>query len=107
VALNRQSQGVQHPLRRKEIRDDPLRNGNRLRGNAKGLRIEAKIDDQFFRRASDAAEVGVKCQSLRIVNLDLDPLLGLRGRLGIFNLNFWFLRHNKLLVLQDVKAKKI
>ena len=77
VPLNRQLQGVQHPLGREEIRDDPLGDGDRLRGNAKGLRIETKIDDQLLRRARNAAEIGVKRQRLRIVNFDLGTLLGL------------------------------
>ena len=36
VTLDRHGQGLQHPLRREEVRDDPLRDGDRLRGHAKG-----------------------------------------------------------------------
>ena len=88
VPLNRQLQGVQHPLGREEIRDDPLRDGDRLRGNAKRLGIETEIDDQLLRRARNAAEVGIKGQRLRIVDLDLDALLGLSRSLGASRLGF-------------------
>jgi len=107
VPLNRQLQSVQHPLGRKEIRDNPLRNGDRLRGNAKRLRIETKVDNQFFGRTSNAAKVGVERQRLRVVNLDLRTLLGLACNLGGIKLDFWFLGHRKLLVLKTVKGETI
>ena len=81
VPLDRQLQGVQHALRRVEVRDDPLRHRNRMRRHSERLRIQTEIDDQFFRRARDAAEVGVKSHHLGIVDFHLHPLWGLRRSL--------------------------
>jgi len=75
-----QRQGVQHPFGRVEVRDDPVRDGNRLRRHAERLWIEPEIDDQLLGRPGDPAEVGVGRHRLRIVDLDLHPLLRLLRR---------------------------
>ena len=82
VPLNGHLQGMQHPLGREEVGDDPLRNHDRLGGDAKRLRIQTEVDDQLFRRARDAAEIGVAGQCLGVVDLDLDPSGAGRPALG-------------------------
>ena len=81
VPLDGQAQGVQHALGRVEVRDDPLRDRNRMRRHSERLRIQAEIDDQFFRRAGNTAEVGVQRHHLGIVDFHLHPLWDLRGSL--------------------------
>ena len=79
MTLDGQRQRVQHPLGGEEVRDDPLRDRDRLRRYPERLRIQPEIDDQLLRRAGDAAEIRVAGQRLRVVDLDL---LSLRGGLG-------------------------
>ena len=51
MALDGQTEGVQHSFGGVEVRDDPLRDRDRMRGHSEGLRIQTEIDDQFLRRA--------------------------------------------------------
>ena len=70
VPLDRRLQSQQHPLCRVKIGNDPIRNGNRRRGNANRLRIETKVHNQFFGRAGDSAKVGVSRVHIGIIKFN-------------------------------------
>ena len=60
VPLDRHVQRLQHPLGREVVDDDPLLHIDRFGRHAERLRIQAEVENEFFRRAGDAAEVCVQ-----------------------------------------------
>ncbi len=94
MTLKRHSKRVIQTFSREEVDDDTLGNRDRLRRNAHRLGIETKIDDQFFRRAGNAAKVRIGSDDVRIVNFELRTRCRLGGvffffifRHGGFSLN--------------------
>ncbi len=75
MPLDREVQGVQQALGREVVGDDPLRDGHGFAGDAEGLGIQAEVDDQLFRRAGDAAEIGVGGDGVLVFDLHADALL--------------------------------
>ena len=76
VAGDGHLQGVREPLGSEEIDDDSLGELDRFRGGAGDLLVETKVNDQFLRRAGNAAEVGIGRQNVRLVDRHLNRLGG-------------------------------
>ena len=70
VPLDRHVQGLQHPLGREVVGDDPLLHFDRLGRHAEGLGVEAEVEDQLLGRAGDAAEIGVQAHGVLVVHFD-------------------------------------
>ena len=68
MPLDRHVQGLQHPLGREVVGDDPLLHFDRLGRHAERLGVEAEVEDQFFGRAGDAAEIGVQAHGVLVVH---------------------------------------
>ena len=60
VTLDRHVQGGQQPLGGVVVQDDPFGNLDRLAGQRLRLGIQTEVDDQFLRRAGDAAEIRIE-----------------------------------------------
>jgi hypothetical protein len=73
VSLDRHVQGLQHSFGGEVVDDDPLLNVDWLSWDAKGLRIQAEVEDQLFRRARDAAEICIERN--RVLVRDFNTLL--------------------------------
>ena len=82
VPLHRHVKRLQHPLRREVVRHDPLLDLDRLGRHAKRLSVEPEVENQFFGRSGDAAEIRV--QTNRVLVDDFDPLLLIRSRCGMW-----------------------
>ena len=72
VPLHGHVQGLQHPLGREVVGDDPLLHFDRLGRHAERLRVEAEVENQLFGRAGDAAKIRVQADGVLVV--DFDPL---------------------------------
>jgi hypothetical protein len=59
MTLDRHAQRGQQSLCSEMIQNDPLIDSNRLVRNANWLCVQAKIDNQLFRRTGDSAEIRV------------------------------------------------
>ena len=70
VALHRQMQRMEHPFGRVVVGDNALRNADWLGGNAKRLRIQTKVDDQFFGSPGNTAKIRVGTDGRLIIDLD-------------------------------------
>ena len=82
MPLDGHRQGAQQTLGREEIDDDPLADLDRFRRNADRLGVQTEVDDQFFGRAGDAAEIRVQGQDVRVVDSQLGLGRTCGGRLG-------------------------
>lgn len=79
MTLNGHAQSVKDALGSVEVGDNALRNGNRSGRNSNRLRVETEIDNQFFRRTGNAAEIGVAGYSFVVVDLNLRSGCGFSG----------------------------
>ena len=79
VALDRQLECAEQTLGRIVVDDQSLGHLQGLLGSAEGLRIETEVNDQFLRRAVDAAEIGVGRDHVVIFHFHALRRLGLAG----------------------------
>ena len=70
VSLDAHMQGLQHPLGREVVGHDPLLDFHWLGGHAERLCIQAKVKDQLFRRAGDAAKIRIETHRILVVHFD-------------------------------------
>lgn len=94
VPLDRHLQCSQQSLGGEEIHDDPLFDVDRIFGNANGLWIQTKVNDQFFWRTGDAAKIGIQRNRIFIPNLNLHRLL--LALCFLCWILFYFTRHRSL-----------
>ena len=95
VALHGQMQRMEQALGREVVGNDSLRDLHCLAGNAERLGVQAEVDDQLFRRAGYAAEVGVGGDGVLVFDLHSLPLLLLVGGGLLF---FGFFSHEEFSV---------
>ena len=72
MSVNRHLQGAQQTLGGMPAGNNSLSDHNRFRRCTHWLRIEPEIDQQFLRRAGDAAEIGIVGNRIGVVYLNLN-----------------------------------
>src|SRR5262245_52994632 len=82
MGLNDVVQRVHHAFGRVKIHDDAMRQLDRVGGIGDHRRIQAEIEDQFFRRHADAAEIRVDGGQAAVVGRELRRSLCGRLRCG-------------------------
>jgi hypothetical protein len=95
VSLDGHPKGREEPLGRIEVHDKALICLDFLPTGGERLGIQAEIEDDFFRRRGDAAEVGIRWNGGGVIDDDLRLLL-------LLALGFVF-RHGRLLLAVPVR----